>query len=517
MTKSAIPNPANLMCSNNVVIYARVSSEEQAQTGYSIPSQLSLLIEYAQRKGLTVVKEFVDVETAKRTGRVQFGEMLKFLAEPGENCRTVLVEKTDRLYRNLKDYVTLSEIDAEVHLVKEGEILSRDSHSSQKMIHGIKVVLAKHYIDNLSEETSKGLREKAEEGIWPSAAPFGYRNTTGPAGKKYIEPDPNDAPLITQLYEWYATGDYSLKELCVKARAAGMVYRRSKLPIQKALVHKILRSRLYMGEFEYKKKTYQGSHLPLVSRELWQKVQDQLDNRFAHRHRKIKHSFAYSRLIRCGHCGSALVGEIQKSRYIYYHCSNPNTKCKEPFVREEKLSKCFDKVVQSIQLPPDVLEWVVGALRSSHQDEKQFHDESIARLQAEYSRIQGRLDAMYLDKLEGRIDNTFYDRKAAEWRQDQRRTMEEVRNHETANRNYLDAGIRVLELSTRATELFEEQPALEKRRLLKFMISNCTWRDGELTVNYRQPFDLIADANRTKKAQPVEIGVELAETEIWGE
>ena len=94
-------------------LYARVSSKDQEKEGFSIPAQLKLLREYAAEEGLTVAEEYVDVETAKRTGRVSFGEMVHDLrTSPG--ARIVLVEKTDRLYRNLKDWVTLDELDVEV-------------------------------------------------------------------------------------------------------------------------------------------------------------------------------------------------------------------------------------------------------------------------------------------------------------------------------------------------------------------------------------------------------------------
>ena len=82
-----------------------------------------------------------------------------------------------------------------------------------RFVHGIKVLMAKNYIDNLSEETRKGMTEKAEQGIWPSYAPFGYRNVLGENGKKTIEPDPELAPVVLQMFEWYATGQYSVKEV----------------------------------------------------------------------------------------------------------------------------------------------------------------------------------------------------------------------------------------------------------------------------------------------------------------
>jgi DNA invertase Pin-like site-specific DNA recombinase len=144
------------------LIYARVSSKEQEQEGFSIPAQLKLLRDYASKNDFGIVEEFVDAETAKATGRTRFGEMLKFL-RTSKNCRTVLVEKTDRLYRNLKDYTILEELDVEIHLVKEGQILSKESKSQIKFMHGIQVLMARNYIENLKEEVRKGMLEKAEQ------------------------------------------------------------------------------------------------------------------------------------------------------------------------------------------------------------------------------------------------------------------------------------------------------------------------------------------------------------------
>lgn len=124
------------------VVYARVSSKEQEKEGFSLQAQLKSLYSYAGARTFEVVVEFVDVETAKQSGRSQFNEMVTFLKK-NTSCRTVLVEKTDRLYRNFNDYVALNveELDIEIHFVKENCILSRDSRSSEKLIHDIKVAI----------------------------------------------------------------------------------------------------------------------------------------------------------------------------------------------------------------------------------------------------------------------------------------------------------------------------------------------------------------------------------------
>src|SRR3970040_1834111 len=119
------------------VLYVRVSSKEQEKEGFSIPAQRKLLTEYAIQHGLQIVREFEDIETAKRAGRAAFGEMVAFLQENSASRPVLLVEKTDRLYRNIKDWVTIGDLNLEVHLVKEGVILSDDSRSSEKFMHGI--------------------------------------------------------------------------------------------------------------------------------------------------------------------------------------------------------------------------------------------------------------------------------------------------------------------------------------------------------------------------------------------
>jgi hypothetical protein len=101
-----------------------------------------------------------------------------------------------------------------------------------------------------------------------------------------------------------------------------------------------------------------------------------------------------------------------------------------------------------------------------------------------------------LDKLDGKIEGAFSEGKAREWREEQNRIQHTIEEHQDANQSYLDEGIRILELSQRAHELFQKQESREKRRLLNFLLSNCTWKNGELEVIYRQPFDMIAEMKR---------------------
>jgi site-specific DNA recombinase len=98
----------------------------------------------------------------------------------------------------------------EIHLVKEGRVIAKDSRSQDKFMHDIHVAVAKHYSENLREEVKKGMREKAEEGIYPSRPPFGYKNN--PATRS-IEVDPQRAPVLRGIFELYASGQHSLTTL----------------------------------------------------------------------------------------------------------------------------------------------------------------------------------------------------------------------------------------------------------------------------------------------------------------
>ncbi len=476
------------------VIYARVSSKEQEREGFSIPAQLRLLHDYAASNQITVVAEYIDVETAKQSGRSGFGEMVQYLRRARGGCQVVLVEKTDRLYRNLKDWVTIDELDLEIHFVKEAVVLSRDSRSSEKFMHGIKVLMAKNYIDNLSEEVRKGMTEKAEEGIWPTKAPLGYRNVLREDGKHVIEQDPEVAPIIRQVFEWYGTGRYSLQDVTLMARDAGLSYGRTGASVPKSKIHKALRNPIYQGDVVWNGRTYRGIHEPLISQQLWEQVQDILSGRPG-KHRHARRDFAFAGLMICGHCGCSITAEMKKGRYVYYHCTGYRGKCGARYVREEVLEQQFTELLGRFRLDPQVLDWVTEALRCSHADLRRFHDEAIARLQDEYGMLQRRIDAMYIDKLDGRIDVQTYDRLSGEWRSEQDRILRSIEEHQNANEVYLEDGVQLLELASRCQELFARQAASEKRKLLDFVVSNCSWKDGVLTPTFRKPFDLLAEMN----------------------
>jgi site-specific DNA recombinase len=483
--------PAPSPSGNDAVLYVRVSSKEQEREGFSIPAQRKLLEAYAEEHGINIIGEYEDVETAKQSGRSDFGRMVSFLQEE-PTCRIVLVEKTDRLYRNIRDWVTMGDLDREIHFVKEGVVLSNDSRSAEKFMHGIRVLMAKNYIDNLSEEVKKGMREKAEQGHWPTVAHIGYVNNRE---TKRIEIDPERGPLVAKLFEWYARGDVSLKALTDRAFTAGFTHPRSGRRLTKSEIHRVLHNPLYCGDFQWNGKLYRGVHEPLISRELFDDVQAVFEE--ANRPKYTKHRHAFAGLLTCALCGCAISAEVKKGRYVYYHCTGFRGQCGNTYIREEALSALFEDVVRRVQIPAEVADGIAQTLRESQDDKERFHRAALMRLQQQYLAVQGRLDRAYDDRLAGKISEDLWTRKSDEWGRELQAIRRETRTHERASKNYTVTGARILELAKNAHKLFVLQNSHEQAGLLKTLLSNCTFDRGSLLATYVKPFDLLVAGNET--------------------
>ena len=496
-----------------VVLYARVSSKDQEKEGFSIPAQQRLLREYALQQGIIVAEEFVDVETAKQSGRTAFTAMLEYLKKHRATCRTILVEKTDRLYRNLKDWTTLDDLGITIHLVKEGRVIGPDSRSSDQLVHGINVLIARNHILNLGEEARKGMLEKARAGIYPSFAPVGYRNADVPGGKRGIVTDPDAAPVITELFERFETGRDSVKALVRECNAEGIKLRGRTL--HSSLVHQILRKRLYTGDFDWDGETYAGTHEPLVTRECWQRVQELLDARAENKTRKVKHDFAYTGLVHCGHCGCLLVGELKKGKYVYYHCTGNRGRCPEPYTRQEVLTREFATVLQQLVIPPPILEWLGDAVLTSDQTEQAARAQAIKKLQVRYDQIQARTETMYMDKLDGRITQEFFDKQSANWRREQDGLLRKIQDIQKATPAPIDQAVDTLRLTSRASESFLQQSASEQRRLLQVVVEKAAWQDGALRTNLFEPFEILRHSNQESYRKEKENGGSGRDLRIW--
>ena len=461
------------------VIYARVSSKDQEREGYSIPAQLKLLREYARTHEFQIVREFIDVETAKITGRKHFGEMVRYFRE-NAGCRTAIVEKTDRLYRNFRDCVTLEDLEVEIHLPKEGQVIGKDSKSQAKLVHGIQVVIARNYIENLREEVRKGMREKAEQGIYPSRPPLGYCNNKL---EHTIEIDPQKAPIAKRMFELYASGQHSLASVRkILKDELGQL-------LAKGYLERLLKNPFYKGQFIWEDKLYNGTQTPLISAELFENVQAVFRGRNKPKYRK--HDFAFSGLLHCAYDNCAVTAEFKKNRYTYYHCTGYRGRCDLPYFREEELGDRLAVTLRNIRIPDDVLIQLEKSLLTDKGREEAIRKEQGERLQRRLTALRHRLDQAYLDKLDGKITEDFWTRKSAEWMSEEQQVLQALQGLEQAKPEKMLDAMRTLELANKAYFLYLKQEPAEKAKLLKMVLSNCAVDAASVYPTYRKPFDLI--------------------------
>jgi site-specific DNA recombinase len=205
-----------------------------------------------------------------------------------------------------------------------------------------------------------------------------------------------------------------------------------------------------------------------------------------------KHDFAFSGLLTCGLCGCSITAQIQKQKYVYYHCSQGKGECKGRYIREEALAEQFNGALQRVSLSDEQLRWLVPALKSSHLEEREFHEGRVRELQERYNKLTTRIDQVYEDKLDGKIPEELWFRKHEGYKDEMNRVEEILRQHKQGNFDYVESGIRILELAKNASQLYFQQEPLEKRRILNFLLSNCSLKDGKVDYHYNPPFDLIA-------------------------
>jgi len=390
------------------VIYAHVSSKEQEREGFSIPAQLKLLREYASRNDFSILKEFVDIETAKTSGRRNFDQMVYFFTK-NRDCRIVLMEKTDRLYRNFRDAVTLEDLDLEIHLVKEGQIISKEAKSQAKLIHGMQLVLARNYIENLREEVKKGMGEKAQQGVYPGRAPFGYRNNKA---DRSIEIHGAHALIVIRIFELYASGKHSLSELRKAVRGE------TGKTISRGYLHTILTNPFYTGQFQWGGTLYRGTHDRFLSPDLYERAQVVLCGHNKPKYRK--HEIAFRGLLRCAQDNCTITAQFKKGKYVYYRCTGHRGKCATPRFTEAEMGKRLGEVLQSIQIPDEIL----ASLHQSFTcDQKRWEEEAAAQtnqLEQRLAAVRRRMDQPYQDKLDGQLPVEFWERKMVEWTEDER-------------------------------------------------------------------------------------------------
>lgn len=378
----------------------------------------------------------------------------------------------------------------QIHLVKDSLILTVNSRSQELLNWGIKVLFAKNYIDNLREETKKGQAEKIRQGWLPTKPPLGYI-TTGDAGHKIHIIDSNTAPFIKDMFELYATSNFSIKKLCTAMYEKGLrTIKGSK--VIKSRMHQFLSDPFYCGMLRWNGKVHEGKQTPIISKELFDTVQMILNQKTTPKYRK--HITTFKGLLKCEECQGTITWETQKGHW-YGHCNHYKNCSLKGYTRQEKVNeqifKHFDKIAfQNTRLS----DWILKGLKESHADKIDYQEKCLNELNTQLKRLQTRADVLYNDRLDGRIDTGTYDRKYKEIADEREGILNTINRHGKAEKDYFDFGANLLELSQNAGAIYKSVNDEKKRELLSLVFSKLVLNadKGMLFATFRKPFEIIA-------------------------
>jgi len=397
---------------NQYFLYARKSTDVEDKQVLSIEAQLAELRTYAANEHLSIIEEIVEKQSAKSPGRPLFNAMMSKL-EKGEGSG-IVSWNPDRLARNSVDGGKI------IYLLDIGRISTLkfptfwfESTPQGKFMLNIAFGQSKYYVDSLAENTKRGLRQKVRRGEYPSRAPFGYINDSR---TKTIHVHKKNSVIVKQIFERYSHGDQRLEDISNFLAECGIRSRNGKR-IHINRVTFMLHNPFYYGHFKYNGEVYIGKHDPVISKQLFDQVQEQLTRKGRPHHKTKWEPRTLCGLFHCS-CGMMITGEEKvkhqkngnEHRYTYYHCTHKSkiVKCCEPPITEPDLARQLSSLIKQTALPTDWAEYLKKRLNGDKVDSAQSVTAFVQQTRDQVSVINQKLQRLldgYLDQL---IDQETY-------------------------------------------------------------------------------------------------------------
>lgn len=483
------------------VILARVSTEEQKEAGNSLPAQQARLISYVkQSPDLELIKEFIFDESAYKEHRKEFSKVLEFIGKQKETI-ALCCDKVDRLSRDfLVGLPALEKLRREgkiiLHFPSDNLILHKDSPATDLFHFNIAVSLAQYYSNSISDNVKRAYEYKIRHGEWIGKAPIGYINIADDNGNKDIIPDPARAHLVVKMFELYATGNYSIRTLAKEIRKLGLKGTVDGKPISTGMVFKVLKDSFYYGMMRIKNELYPHKYEPLISKELFDKVQKL---RLEYHKKPFKYAgkpFIFRGMMKCAECGCTITAETHKG-HNYYSCTNyKRMHPKRIYVREEDLLSPINEVLKNIRLSDEKIQEITEDLKKMNQAKNEFHKQSLLALRKEYDQIETRISNAFDLMTDGSITKDMFNKKLKEYKEKQADLEAKMEQYTDADENFYLTANMVLNLAKNAYNIFQSSEVSKKRQLLNFLVQNPQLKGKKLVFTLKKPFDTILEANR---------------------
>ena len=473
------------------ILYARKSTEDDDRQILSIEAQIFELKEFAAKEKLEIVASLCEAKTAKEPGRIKFAEMLS-LIEKGK-AEGILSWNPDRLARNSVDGGKI------IHFVDRGLIKSLKFPTfwfepTPQGLFMLQIAFgqSKYYVDSLRENVTRGMRQKVRNGVWPSKAPLGYLNNPKTRG---IDIDDEKAAKMKRVFKLYATGNYNLREIAEWCKRVNL---KSNLDndISIGKVHELLQNVFYIGLMKYKGEIHEATHEPLISKKLFDKIQEIM--REKGKPQKVKkHNFAFLGLMKCP-CSAAITAEkkIKPSgrEYIYYRCTKKKGPCQEKhFLRDEELYPQIKSFLQKVSLSSHDTEKVLAELGKEETEAKEQAKTTVQNLKNEFSEIEKKLEKLLDVYLEETITAEEYASRKEKLVKQKVGLQEQIQDFEQRGLSWLEPAREFVLSLNQAAKLIKSENKSEMTTFLKNIGSNCILQNRQLIFSPKIPYDLVAE------------------------
>ena len=266
----------------------------------------------------------------------------------------------------------------------------------------------------------------------------------------------------------------------------------------------------YGGWFKWGGKVYRSSDPAIVSAELWQRVQDRLEGKPMTR--PGARGFAFGGFVTCGFCHSAVTPETHKG-HVYYRCFR---RCRgQSYTREERLRELFGGLGRPLRMIEENARLVAEKLKESRRMIVDEQVQKLTTLRTRFDRLGGLIDRAYEEKLDGRIDDAFFNRKRNEWEIERAQLQGEMERLAQTDARSLDTALRLFELANMAYDLYIRQEVPQQRILLDLVTSNCKLFEGQVEADYRKPFDILVELARAESETPSGSGDPEGVHTVW--
>lgn len=327
-------------------LYARKSSESEERQALSIDSQINEMKKIAERDGLIVVDVRRESHSAKDRGmRPVFNAIINDIRIG--KFTGILTWAPDRLSRNAGDLGII------VDLMDQKKLLEIRTYGqtfadspNDKFLLMILGSQAKLENDNRSVNVKRGMRSRVEMGLWPGVAPLGYLNQYRTDKRCEVILDEQRAPIIKQMFQKVANDHWSMRKVYQWLDQEIHFRTKGDKILTFSGIQRMLNNPFYYGKFEYPRgsgKWYNGKHIPIVTKQLFEKAKKHLQRDQIVRRNK---EFSFVRLFSCGLCGSGIGAEEKLkplkdgtiAKYCYYGCTRGRDRfCKNQYIREDVL------------------------------------------------------------------------------------------------------------------------------------------------------------------------------------